>query len=371
MVVEGVEMKKTVKFSIALLLSALLINLAGCLPMDQAQIDAQARARYQQLTKPTLAPEKNSGRPRELADEQVLRLSGRYFYYMDPATSSNMEWVMMDQLFVGLTRQDPSSSSSCLQWQKKWKVSKDHLTWTFTLRDDIPWVSYDVDSGQVQEARDEQGNVRYVTAADFKNGIIRVLDPQIYSFEASILQDIQGAQDYLTSAGSAENVGIEAPSDSELVIRLNQPSAALDAISELVIFTASPAWDTDTTNILKYSYGPYVLKEYTAEESISLIRNPFWKAMEGLPESVLEEIGFDLAPEQDILTAYKDGGLDAVELYPDEYLNVSTDADLQDQIKVMNGNCGYYLLFSNIDTARSLLRKAVRQLRRRSTRPGQ
>ena len=49
---------------------------------------------------------------------------------------------LANNLFVGLTRFDPVSHEILPYLATEWTVSADGLTYTFKLRDDIPWVFY-------------------------------------------------------------------------------------------------------------------------------------------------------------------------------------------------------------------------------------
>lgn len=347
---------RTIKRAPLLLIAAIFLNLVGCLPMSEEQIAKQAQNRYQKITQPTPVAEskEKSGKTRnanDLADEQILRLSGRDFFYIDPATAYDFEWIMINQLFIGLTRQDPETQEFLPAMATGWEVSSDGLTWTFTLRAGVPWVAYDGATGQVSEVKDDQGNPRTVTAADFKTGILRVLDPATYSGNAFLLFNIVGAQNYFTYNGSAAGVGIQTPSDTELVIQLSQPEADLDAIAELAIFSAYPSWVDYAPNALQYFYGPYAVKEYNSSEKMILVRNPFWPDAKDLLQPVLEEIDFNLQGDQDAITAFKRGEIDAVNVYADEYASIKDDPDLKAKFQFSPGSCGYYLVFVNSDTA--------------------
>jgi len=338
------------------LVAAIFLNLAGCLPMNEEQIAKQAQKHYAQVIQPTKVPKEGTlkdkaGAKRNLADEQILHLSGRDFFYIDPATAYDFEWIMINQLFIGLTRQDPETQEFLPAMATSWEVSSDGLTWTFTLREGVPWVAYDGATGQVSEVKDDQGNTRIVTAADFKAGMLRVLDPATYSGNAFLLFNIVGAQNYFTYNGSAAGVGIQTPSDTELVIQLSQPESDLDALAELAIFSAYPSWVDYAPNALQYFYGPYAIKEYNSSEKMVLVRNPFWPDAKELLQPVLEEINFNLQTDQDAITAFKRGEIDAVNVYAEEYASIKDDPDLKDKFQVSPGSCGYYLVFVNSDTA--------------------
>ncbi|MGA9351661.1 MAG: ABC transporter substrate-binding protein, partial [Anaerolineae bacterium] len=70
---------------------------------------------------------------------------------------------------------------------KSWEVSPDGLVYTFHLLEKVPWVWYNPDTKAVEQVKDKDGNVRYVTAKDFVYGFLRALDPQTASTEAYVL----------------------------------------------------------------------------------------------------------------------------------------------------------------------------------------
>jgi len=348
-------MKKNIKPSSIILCAFLLALLTGCLPMSEAQITTRAQKRYANLSKPTAEPAPGGAARQEiskadLAERQVLNLSGRDIYYTDPALAYNEDWLFINQVFVGLTRQEIETGEFLPLMAKDWDVSADGLTWTFHLREGIPWVTYDDAAGQVVEAKDDSGNTRYVTSADFKTAILRVLDPTTYSGNAFVLYGIQGAWDFKTGAGSADAVGVQTPAEDELVIQLTEPLASLDAMAELPVLSAFPSWLTYVADHLEYSYGPYAVKEYFSSYSLTLVRNPLWLAGKDLPEAFLEEIHFNLKEGQDALAAYEAGEIDALKLYPEEIATVKSDPELAGDLRYTNGTCGYYLVFFNADT---------------------
>jgi ABC-type transport system substrate-binding protein len=67
------------------------------------------------------------------------------------------------QLFMGLT--NFSVEGEVIPWlATDWSVSDDGLTWTFNLRDDIPWVAYNTGTAEVDLVYDADGNQRFVNA---------------------------------------------------------------------------------------------------------------------------------------------------------------------------------------------------------------
>lgn len=100
-------------------------------------------------------------------------------------------------------------------------------------------------------------------------------------------------------------------------------------------------------------YGPYFISDFQPENLITLKKNPFWSETEGLPVPIIEEIDYDLKPfeAQDVLSAYKIGDLDAVEISSWEYSIAEKDSELKKEIRIESGNCGYYLYFNYTNMA--------------------
>jgi oligopeptide transport system substrate-binding protein len=337
------------------LAAVVLSLLAGCMPMNESRIADLAQKRYQLLTEPIPESDGKSSSERnlkqeDLASEQVLHLSGREIYSTDPAQAYSGEYALMNQLFIGLTRYDTETNSFLPAMAESWETSADGLTWTFHLREGISWVTYDQDSDQVIEVKDDQGNPRFVTAEDFKAGILRVLDPAIYSGNAFMLYDIQGAMEFNFGTGLAENVGVSTSGESTLVIQLMRTNASLDAVAEMPVLSAVPSWVDNLEEPLLFSYGLYVVREKLEVDLISMVRNPFWPEEKDLLQPMLTEISFDTRPGMDALELFKAGELDALKLFPEEIPAAMADPQLSDNLRFTDGTCGFYLVFFNVDT---------------------
>ena len=152
------------------------------------------------------------------------RLSVRDIRYLDTNRMGTNDLTFMDQVFPGLTRKDPRSDEFLGALAKSWKVSKDLKTWTFELQPNIPWVIRNPETGEIAELHDEKGDVQMVTAADVRAGLLNILNPQNGSFHTYYLNTIVNAAEYASGEALPEEVGIEAVSDTELVIHTNQPN---------------------------------------------------------------------------------------------------------------------------------------------------
>ena len=99
-------------------------------------------------------------------------------FYVDPSLGTwQSEILIINELFTGLTVNNVDTVTPEPGLATEWSASDDGTTYTFKMLDNIPWVRYDPDKGEVVEATDDAGNVRYVTAQDIVYGANRTWDP--------------------------------------------------------------------------------------------------------------------------------------------------------------------------------------------------
>ena len=93
---------------------------------------------------------------------------------MDPALTSDTTSVDgTENMFVGLTVLTAEGDVEPYL-ATDWEVGEDadgNQTYTFNLRDDIPWVKYDPVTGETTQEVDEEGNPRFVNAHDVVYGV--------------------------------------------------------------------------------------------------------------------------------------------------------------------------------------------------------
>lgn len=340
-------------------LAILLITMAGCIPMSEAAVDKKAASvaektiAQKEREKEKLAEARNKKKKDyKLADEQILHLSGRDFYSLDPNYGYISSLNLMNMVFPGLTRYDTESGDFLPGLAESWEYSEDMETWTFKLYEDTAWVVYNQETGAVEQVLGEDGEPAYVTSSDIKARILRILSSYYYSSNSYILRSIIGSEAY-HDYGDEEELQIETPSDTELIIHLDGPDSGLLAYTELTAFSAYPSW-LDSEEVTEHNYyGPYIptaiFEVADEEQSVTLVKNPFWLGTDGLSQPYLDEINFDLSDDTDVLEAFKDNKLDAVELTYDEYQLALEDPELSDYLVDANSSNGYYLFFFNSD----------------------
>ncbi|MCC7446462.1 MAG: peptide ABC transporter substrate-binding protein [Anaerolineae bacterium] len=232
---------------------------------------------------------------------------------------------------------------------EKWDVSKDGLTYTFTIRKGIPWVKWDSASKQVVQVKDDKGNVLNVTAHDFEYAVKRVLDPGTAAEYAYIYTTvIKGGAEFNSSkeTGDAltklrDAVGVKATDDNTLVITLPEPAGYAINILTQVHIAAQPQtviekqgakW-TEPGNA--WSYGPYVISEWKHDDSITLTKNPFWPGIENSPKPQIDQVTMMLSLDQSgTFSNYEAGTMD-VSLVPiTEIDRVKSDAKLSKELNI-------------------------------------
>jgi len=187
---------------------------------------------------------------------------------LDPAIATGVpEARVLGGLFEGLTRPDPKTGEALPGMATSWECAPDGLTWRFTIRKDSAWTDGE-----------------RVTAHDFDYSLRRFLHPATAAPYAYLLWFIQGAESYTGSAQPDEaSLGIEAPSDTELVLRLARPCAYLPRL--LAYYPLAPvkrscverwgaAWIA-TEHIV--TNGPFRLVERRVRDRLRLARfDGYW-----------------------------------------------------------------------------------------------
>jgi oligopeptide transport system substrate-binding protein len=164
-------------------------------------------------------------------------------------------------MMVGLTTLDPAARPIPGMAQS-WSVSKDGLTWTFTLRKAL-W-----------------SDGRPVTAGDFDFAFHRLLDPRTASRSAANLWILKNARAVSQGRMPAAALGVSAPRPGMLVLRLEHPAPYLpellahesaDPLPRHVLEAKGAGWTRPGNYVAN---GPYLLKEWVPGDHVTLVKNP-------------------------------------------------------------------------------------------------
>jgi oligopeptide transport system substrate-binding protein len=255
----------------------------------------------------------------------------------------------IENLFVQLTNYDLETADIVPEAATSWEISEDGLTYTFNLRDDIPWVKHNPETGEVKQEVDAEGSPLFVVAGDFVYGIKRACNPNTGSYYSGIIAGvIKGCQD-VYEFEDVENIpqdlidaiGVSALDDETLVIELPAPAAYFLSMSPMWTIAATPQWAIEeygdewieAGNIV--TNGRFVLNAWEHGVSRRILRNPLmpedmqgYGNLDALDVNVVPETstGYALWLNNEVDTT----GIPDAELqthlidYPDETIQVPT-----------------------------------------------
>ncbi|MEO5986945.1 MAG: peptide ABC transporter substrate-binding protein [Candidatus Limnocylindria bacterium] len=240
----------------------------------------------------------------------VLRYLGGPPGTLDPAFIADAADVqLLLQLYAGLTRLDetgepyPSLASG-------WQVSDDGLTYDFTVREDL-----------------EFSNGAPLVAADIRRSWLRLLDPATGATAPDVLSVVHGASERLAGQVDENEVGIEAPDDTSLIVTLRHPASYFpDIVATPATFVvpdkadATPTWQTPTSFI---GSGPYVLE---GADGLDLVLRANRRYVAGPPP--IDEIRWVGAADGGSITAFADGDIDLAQVGGFDASWIAYDPDL-------------------------------------------
>ncbi len=338
--------------------------LAACVPTDAARIKSLAARVAGAL--PAQWPEgsaveviiRQRPEPDEMAENQILKVGVSSLIGLDPVLNYSTSSMFHNILYVGLTRQYPNTLEFLPALAERWQVSEDQLTWTFTLRANIPWVAYNSKTKQVEKVTDKDGKTQFVTAEDVRSNILRVLALANTTWQKKLLLNIKNASEYSQNSAKDQIIGVEAKDDQTLVFTLNEPIPAFDAIVELPFFSPSPDRLLELIDIDEkvakslvntYGYGPFVSKSFTINKTAVVVRNPFWQSIDAVPTPLLSEIQFSVVASNNNLSRFNDGVIDVIQLTQSEYKMHLANSGKTNTLHLVDGICPIYLGFKNLD----------------------
>lgn len=285
---------------------------------------------------------------------------------LDPGLAEDTSSItVIEECFVGLTRLHEETSALDPGMATKWDISPDGKTYTFHLRKDVPWVRYDGAKKQVvkvQTCPDKDGKTkdRMVTAKDFEYGIIRALKPETASPYAYVLAfAVQGAAEF--NAGKSKDpatVGVKAKDDWTLEVKFLSDAAYNANIIGLWTAMAVPQWviEGDDCNDPRgerwiepgffQSFGPFTLKEWIHDSTLTIIKNPFWPGDPATPVAKVDEVTWLMLDDGPAMAEYEAGNLDVAGVPLSDIDRVKTDATLSKELKIAPSLCTYFYGFN-------------------------
>ena len=241
---------------------------------------------------------------------------------LDPAAARSFEniWVV-NQLYNGLVQMDDSLLVEP-SLAKSWNISKDGLTYTFNLHNDV--FFHDNESFA-------EGKGRKVLARDF-----------VYSFNRLLDATVSSATSLLSNVDMNNKNGFEAVNDSTFIIHLSKPFTPFLRILTMKYFSVIPE-----EVIVHYGEdfrrnpigtGPFKLKMWEEGSKMVLVKNDNYFEFEGnkrLPYLDAVSISFIKDKETSFLDFLQGNvdmvsGIDAINV--DEVLTL--DGTLKENIRI-------------------------------------
>ncbi|MDR2509251.1 MAG: ABC transporter substrate-binding protein, partial [Spirochaetaceae bacterium] len=196
-------------------------------------------------------------------DELTISLSGSQVELDFRKSYLASEAQLFTGLYEGLFSYHPLTMEPVPAAASSWKLSDDKKQWTFTLRENARYWNNDP-----------------VRAADFRAAWLSSLEMGDASPYSSLLDIIAGARDYrLGVITDSAKVGIEAPDDRTLIVKLVAPAAFFPSI--LCHHSFSPVHPSmlktaDWSASPPLSNGPFYIVKDTPEAKVLARNEAYW-----------------------------------------------------------------------------------------------
>ena len=227
-----------------------------------------------------------------------------------------------------------------------WSVSKDGLTYTYTLRKDAKWYTSEGEEYAEVKAQDFVTGLKY--AADKKSDGLYLVQESIKGLDAYVKGEIT----------DFSQVGIKALDDYTVQYTLNKPEnfwnskttmGVLAPVNEEFLNSKGDdfAKGTDPSSIL-YN-GPFLLKSIVAKSSVEFEKNPNYWDKDNVHLDKVKLSFWDGQDTNKPTEAFKDGSFTMARLFPTSASYSETEKAFKDNIVYTQQDSTTYLVGTNID----------------------
>ena len=227
-----------------------------------------------------------------------------------------------------------------------WSVSKDGLTYTYTLRKDAKWYTSEGEEYAEVKAQDFVTGLKY--AADKKSDGLYLVQESIKGLDAYVKGEIT----------DFSQVGIKALDDYTVQYTLNKPESFWNSKTTMGVlapvneeFLNSKGDDfakgTDSSSIL-YN-GPFLLKSIVAKSSVEFAKNPSYWDKDNVHIDKVKLSFWDGQDTNKPTEAFKDGSFTMARLFPTSASYTETEKAFKDNIVYTQQDSTTYLVGTNID----------------------
>ena len=227
-----------------------------------------------------------------------------------------------------------------------WSVSKDGLTYTYTIRKDAKWYTSEGEEYAPVKAQDFVTGLKY--AADKKSDGLYLVQESIKGLDAYVKGEIK----------DFSQVGIKALDDQTIQYTLNKPESFWNSKTTMGVlapvneeFLNSKGDDfakgTDPSSIL-YN-GPFLLKSIVAKSSVEFEKNPNYWDKDNVHIDKVKLSFWDGQDTNKPTEAFKDGSFTMARLFPTSASYSETEKTFKDNIVYTQQDSTTYLVGTNID----------------------
>ena len=227
-----------------------------------------------------------------------------------------------------------------------WSVSKDGLTYTYTIRKDAKWYTSEGEEYAPVKAQDFVTGLKY--AADNKSEALYLVQESIKGLDAYVKGEVKDFAE----------VGIKAVDDQTVQYTLNKPESFWNSKTTMGVlapvneeFLTSKGSDfakaTDPSSIL-YN-GPFLLKSLVAKSSVEFEKNPNYWDKDNVHIDKVKLSFWDGQDNNKLAETFKDGGFSMARLFPTSASYPELEKEFKDNIVYTPQDSSTYLIGTNID----------------------
>lgn len=203
---------------------------------------------------------------------------------LDSAGESSLWWWSYDDVCMAPIMEMKEDGSWDYILAESVDVNEDMTQYTVHLRSDAKWSNGDD-----------------VTSADFKNTIVRALDPNCKSGYSSMLYPIAGAEEMYNGTGDESGLGVDTSDDKTIVFNLKEPCAYFEQLFVLPVYMPTHRelqtetngdWAMGNDMDALVSCGPYYLAEYVPNQYSVYKKNENYVQADRIKTDTIKKIGY-------------------------------------------------------------------------------
>jgi oligopeptide transport system substrate-binding protein len=170
---------------------------------------------------------------------------------------------------------------------------------------------------------------------------------------------VEGTSDFNNGVFTdTSKVGVKAIDDTTLEVKFLDAAAYNANIIGLWTAYPVPSWVIDGDDCTDargdkwiepgffQSYGPYTLKEWIHDSTLTMVKNPFWPATKEIPQPKVDEVTFSMLDEVPAMAEFEAGNLDAAAVPSADIDRVKADPKLSKLLVIAPNTCTYYYGFN-------------------------